>query len=136
MIRHGRSFIAGALLFTALIFSGVRRAHAQGNGQAGASGQDRPPDLAMLLNLDLFESRPHDGAATETPGASDSMLDQIRTLDAMGYLGTNPRYAAPDGVNAAAASDMPRRPPPAGVQGQPTPGIQPEDQPTPGSQIE
>ena len=56
----------------------------------------------MLMNLDLFEPRPSNeprGAAA--PAASptgDSMLDQIRTLDAMGYLGDHE-----DGGNDAPA---------------------------------
>lgn len=42
----------------------------------------------MLMNLDLFE--PRNNGANSAPGAAptdDSMLDQIRTLDQMGYLG-------------------------------------------------
>jgi hypothetical protein len=57
-----------------------------------ASAQDAPPDLRMLMNLDLFEPRHHDAQAAPAPAASptdDSMLDQIRTLDAMGYLGNH-----------------------------------------------
>ncbi len=54
-----------------------------------------PPDPRMLLDLDLFV--PSNGAN----GANTSMLEQIRTLRAMGYLnGTNspaqqPVYNAP-----------------------------------------
>jgi hypothetical protein len=58
-----------------------------------AQAQDAPPDFRMLLNLDLFEPRPSDEAkSAAAPAASatdDSMLDQIRTLDAMGYLGNH-----------------------------------------------
>ena len=58
------------------------------------SAQEPPPDLHMLMNLDLFEPRHNDpqGAPAATSPADDSMLDQIRTLDAMGYLG-NPADA-------------------------------------------
>jgi hypothetical protein len=58
------------------------------------SAQEPPPDLHMLMNLDLFEPRHSNpqGAATATSPDDDSMLDQIRTLDAMGYLG-NPAEA-------------------------------------------
>ncbi len=45
------------------------------------------------MNLDLFEPRTNHAsgapspAASSSPPADDSMLTQIRTLDAMGYLG-------------------------------------------------
>jgi hypothetical protein len=57
------------------------------------SAQDAPPpDLRMLMNLDLFEPRHNSAQGAPAPAASptdDSMLDQIRTLDAMGYLGNH-----------------------------------------------
>ena len=58
--------------------------------KGNTSAHDAPPDLRMLMNLDLFEPR-HNVAegATAPPPADDSMLDQIRTLDAMGYLGNH-----------------------------------------------
>ena len=65
--------------------------------------QDPPPDLHMLMNLDLFEPRhnsPQGAAPPATSPADDSMLDQIRTLDKMGYLG-NPADADAD------ADDLP-----------------------------
>ena len=57
--------------------------------------QEPPPDLHMLMNLDLFEprhNRPQGAAAPATSQADDSLLDQIRALDSMGYLG-NPADA-------------------------------------------
>jgi hypothetical protein len=67
------------------------------------AAQDDPPDFRMLMNLDLFASRSSDvkdapemkGAPASAP--DDSMLDQIRALNAMGYLGDNrvSGYAAP-----------------------------------------
>ncbi len=45
------------------------------------------------MNLDLFEPRTNHASGAPSPAASssapadDSMLTQIRTLDAMGYLG-------------------------------------------------
>lgn len=64
---------------------------------AGPSrAQEQPPDLQMLLNLDLFGK-----AAAGQTGAggasqdSQSLLDQIRTLDAMGYLGRDQQQAPP-----------------------------------------
>ena len=44
------------------------------------------------MNLDLFEPRHNNAQGAPAAAASptdDSMLDQIRTLDAMGYLGNH-----------------------------------------------
>ena len=78
---RARKLLAMRLLLTVLIFGSARRAPAQ----------EPPPDLKMLLNLDLFSAAPQDSAgASPASGASGSdqasMLDQIRTLDALGYL--------------------------------------------------
>jgi hypothetical protein len=97
-----------------------------------ASAQDAPPDLRMLMNLDLFEPRPNKGANGAAAAASptdDSMLDQIRTLDAMGYLGNHagdgengaPAPRAAVGSEPAAAGDVPDAPP------APAPASQPSD---------
>jgi hypothetical protein len=44
----------------------------------------------MLLNLDLFRPQPEQGDPGETAANSnDSMLEQILTLNALGYLGNN-----------------------------------------------
>lgn len=51
---------------------------------AAASAADNPPDINMLLNLDLFGASRADSPADTNQSAS--MLDQIRTLDAMGFL--------------------------------------------------
>jgi hypothetical protein len=61
----------------ALTFTGIRRAQAQ----------DQPPDLQMLLNLDLFSSS--GGNNSQGPAPGGSMLDQIRALRQMGYLQGN-----------------------------------------------
>jgi hypothetical protein len=56
-------------------------------GNFGALAQSPPPDMRMLLNLDLFATAPSD--SPPEPGAasgSDSMLNQIQTLQALGYL--------------------------------------------------
>jgi hypothetical protein len=71
------------------------------NGSRPIRAQDsNPPDLQMLLNLDLFRPQSQQ-SMPETPGAasSDSILDQIRTLNALGYLGntTNPNAAFGNG---------------------------------------
>ena len=63
-----------------------------GTEKGRASAQDAPPDLRMLMNLDLFEPRHNGAQGAPAPAGSptdDSMLDQIRTLDAMGYLGNH-----------------------------------------------
>jgi hypothetical protein len=98
----------GALMLLAAI--------AVGSGSRRASAQDAPPDLRMLMNLDLFEARPNQGANGAAPG-DDSMLDQIRTLDAMGYLGNHAggrnRAPAPRAA-VGGAPDEPAAPAPAG----------------------
>jgi len=63
-----------------------------GSTRIGAQEQPSPapPDLRMLLNLDLF--RPHSSDAGNDAagqGSNNSMLDQIRALKAMGYLRGN-----------------------------------------------
>ncbi|MHB8384734.1 MAG: hypothetical protein ACYDC3_20645 [Candidatus Binataceae bacterium] len=63
---------------------------------------DPPPDLHMLLNLDLFKPNPSAAAQNKGGGGDGSMLDQIQTLNALGYLG--------HGGPAPANSDAP--PPP------------------------
>jgi hypothetical protein len=82
-----------------------------------ASAQEAPPDLRMLMNLDLFEPRhdvaknaPSSDASADAP-ADDSMLDQIRALDSMGYLGN---YGDQNGSGAfapRAAAGAPESPP-------------------------
>ena len=77
------------------------------NGRTSA--QEAPPDLRMLMNLDLFEPRRGDaqGAPPAASAGDDSMLEQIRTLDAMGYLGNH------DDANA---SDLPAPELPEGAE--------------------
>jgi hypothetical protein len=89
-----------------------------GTEKVRASAQEAPPDLRMLMNLDLFEPR-HNGAQdAPAPGpspADDSMLDQIRTLDAMGYLGN---HADADAVAPAKApAQIPSSQPSYDVEG-------------------
>ena len=93
-------------------------------GETGrALAQDPPPDLRMLMNMDLFEPRNNGAKGSAAPASSpgdDSMLDQIRTLDAMGYLG-NHRDANANGAPApAAAMEAPESlPPPPDSAGAP-----------------
>jgi hypothetical protein len=53
---------------------------------AVARAQDETPDLRMLLNLDLF-GRSQEQRANPQASPAPSMLEQIQTLRAMGYLG-------------------------------------------------
>ena len=79
-----RKVAAIVLVGTMMVCGETRRASAQN------ATHEAPPDLRMLMNLDLFEPRHNSAQAAPAPAASpgdDSMLDQIRTLDAMGYLG-------------------------------------------------
>jgi hypothetical protein len=100
-----------------------------GAGTGVSPAQDSPPDLRMLMNLDLFEPRHNGASGAAAPAAAptdDSMLDQIQTLDQMGYLGnhntapansaTIPRAAAPapgseDVAPARAPQPMPQSAP-------------------------
>jgi hypothetical protein len=84
-MKRLRKVAAIVLIGTTVVCGETRRTRAQ----------EPPPDLHMLMNLDLFEPRhnnPPGAAAPATSPADDSMLDQIRTLDKMGYLG-NPADA-------------------------------------------
>ena len=81
-----------------------------GTEKGRASAQDAPPDLRMLMNLDLFEPRHNGAQGAPAPAGSptdDSMLDQIRTLDAMGYLGNHGDANAGDLPAPSAAEGAP-----------------------------
>jgi hypothetical protein len=69
-----------------------------------ARAQEPPPDLHMLLNLDLFAGNAGDPDSPPT-AQSGSLLDQIRTLAALGYLGNR----------AAPVEPAENSPPPAGA---------------------
>ena len=104
-----------------------------------ASAQDAPPDLKMLMNLDLFEPRPNSARYAAAPAdapSDDSMFDQIRTLDQMGYLGNQgeadgndaPTPGAAVGVQPGAEDVAPARTPapmPASQPGYDAEGPQP-----------
>ncbi len=84
-MKRLRKVAAIVLIGTTVVCGETRRTQAQ----------EPPPDLHMLMNLDLFEPRhnnPQGAAAPATSPADDSLLDQIRALDSMGYLG-NPADA-------------------------------------------
>jgi hypothetical protein len=85
-------------------------------GETGRTlAQDAPPDLRMLMNMELFEPRHNDAKNAASP-TDDSMLDQIRTLDAMGYLGNHKGGGGDDGSGApaprAAVEEPESAPPP------------------------
>ena len=84
-MKRLRKMAAMVLIGTTVVCGETRQTRAQ----------EAPPDLHMLMNLDLFEPRhnsPQGAAATDTSPTDDSLLDQIRALDSMGYLG-NPADA-------------------------------------------
>ena len=98
-----RKVAAIVLIGTMVVCGETRRASAQN------AANEAPPDLRMLMNLDLFERRHNSAQAAPAPAASpgdDSMLDQIRTLDAMGYLGSHDDADAGD-VAAPKAAERP-----------------------------
>jgi hypothetical protein len=73
-----------------------------------------PPDLRMLLNLDLFRPQLQlDKPRQEDPSLNTPMLDQIRTLNALGYLDGDTYMNA--GARAAASEDQ-QPPAPASSQ--------------------
>ena len=62
--------------------------------------QEKAPDLRMLLNLDLFGAQPSGSNADEpsddgNSAKGPSLLDQIRALNSMGYLGGKPGGESP-----------------------------------------
>lgn len=73
---RGRNLITTMSLAAAIVVFGAR----------APGAQEQPPDPRMLLNLDLFTPASGDSAAAAAQGGAGSMLDQIRTLAAMGYL--------------------------------------------------
>jgi len=84
-MRTGHSLAVIALAAAALVM---------GSNKTGPQEQppSTPPDLRMLLNLDLFRPQPADaGNGAPEQRSNASMLDQIRALKAMGYLRANPQ---------------------------------------------
>ncbi len=84
MRRPGRKASIAVLAACALMVGGV------------AAAQEPPPNLQMLLNLDLFADNARGG---QKSGGGDSMVEQIRTLHALGHLRTkqnNQRAAEPE----------------------------------------
>jgi hypothetical protein len=91
--RHSATFASASMLCVVLVLGGVLPASAQNSDQ---------PDLRMLLNLDLFRPPlPSGERAGGAMNSADSTLDQLRTLDALGYLDNRNSYAG------AARTDSP-----------------------------
>jgi hypothetical protein len=111
-----RRKVAAIVLFAAIFV---------GTETGGTAAQQGPPDLRMLMNLDLFEPRsPGQVGGQAAPAASptndnDSMLDQIRTLDEMGYLGNHNNGEG----NGAPAPRSSNGGPPAQDGGAPAPNV-------------
>ncbi len=95
-----------------------------------ALAQEPPPDPRMLLNLDLFSAgagNPADGPSGAA-GHSGSLVDQIRTLRALGYLGRRGNQA--DGSDSAPPDATPPDASDGAAGGSAPPyGDQPEVQP-------
>jgi hypothetical protein len=90
-----------------------------GNGSLAAA-QDEAPDLRMLLNLDLFgRSQERPMGATPQASATPSMLEQIRTLRAIGYLGGASQTAATDPPPMGSGGNVTATPDPSKDQGVP-----------------
>jgi hypothetical protein len=98
-MRRARSKLMMVVAFAAALSAG--------KSSRAAAQQDETPDLRMLLNLDLFgRSQEQPGGANPHGSSAPSMLEQIQTLRAMGYL---------SGANATAATAT--DPPPTGSGG-------------------
>jgi hypothetical protein len=85
-----------------------------GKGRPVAA-QEKAPDLRMLLNLDLFDAQSADSSAVaptdaDSAGMGLSMLDQIRALNAMGYLGDTPGAQPPVMLAPAGGGGVPPNP--------------------------
>ena len=89
-MTRGPSLITTMLLTAAIIIIGTR----------AVTAQEQTPNPRMLLNLDLFAAHSSGNKAVNHPATSasdDSMLQQLQTLRAMGYL-------SPDGPLPASAN--------------------------------
>ena len=78
-------------------------------GVRASWAQEGLPDPRMLLNLDLFASASNQNAPAD--GASYSMLDQIQTLRAMGYLNGRTMPAPQPAQMAPPPPPRPAQPP-------------------------
>ncbi len=110
-MRRARSKLTLVVAFAAALAAG---------NSSPAAAQDEAPDLRMLLNLDLF-GRSQEQAAEVSPQAppAPSMLEQIRTLRAIGYLGGASQTAATDPPPMGSGGNVTATPEPSDDQGVP-----------------
>lgn len=101
--------LASATLATVLILSAISRGFAQA-----------PPDPQMLLNLDLFAA-PGGGSDTseQSDGRPESLVEQIRTLRALGFLGGRRNYGAASDSTQPPPNPYASPAPPYGDQAEP-----------------
>ncbi len=83
-MRCGRKLLQAMVVSAAIFLLGARVSWAH----------DHAPDPRMLLDLDLFTP----DAGDDAQGTENSMLDRIRTLQAMGYLSATTVPSAPQPV--------------------------------------
>jgi len=108
-MTRGPSLITTMLLTAAIMIIGTRAVDAQ----------EQTPNPRMLLNLDLFAAhsggnQPVNNQVAPAAATDDSMLQQLQTLRAMGYL-------SPDGPLPASANlDDAGSPTPNRVQANPS----------------
>ena len=115
---------AAAIMMLAAVFVGSEVGR--------ASAQQAPPDLRMLMDLDLFEPR-NNGAGAAASGAApgdDSMLNQIQTLDQMGYLGHHQAAAQGGDAQAPRAASGSAPAPASGAEDVPPPITPPPQMPS------
>jgi hypothetical protein len=103
-MRRGHRLISLGTLFMVLVASGTSPVRAQDSA---------PPDLHMLLDLDLFRSLQRGEKGWEGSSSNDSTLDQIRTLNALGYLGNsdNARASGESSRSQTPATPLPQETP-------------------------
>jgi hypothetical protein len=101
--------LASATLATVLLLSASSRGFAQA-----------PPDPQMLLNLDLFAaSGGGSGANEQSAGRPESLVEQIRTLRALGFLGGRRNHYAASDSNQPPPNPYATPAPPSGDQAEP-----------------
>ena len=98
-MTRGRSLITTTLLAATIIVLSSRASLAQ----------EKTPSPRMLLNLDLFTTPAGAKGRGQPTGGDDSMLEQLRTLRAMGYL--SPDGPLPDEEDADAPANETPQPP-------------------------
>ncbi len=101
--------LASATLASVLLLSAIARALAQ----------EPPPDPRMLLNLDLFAASGRDSGAEPSDRQPESLVDQIRTLRSLGFLGGQRKSGAGSDRNQPAPNPYSSPAPPSGDESEP-----------------